>query len=182
MKARSPVNAGIICAPGPNAEIPFEHLRPRFGEIWAGEMNAGRIVRFNPKANRWTEYVLHEPISHNRRTWIDNATDPVTIWYVDHDGIMVRINHWSRSRALDPSAAGVFPFLAMREMLEKSSGLRSERIPLPSFRTAPISPTSIVIKLQLSKEKVSNFLFICLQPDETSHPVYTVFVGKCCRY
>jgi hypothetical protein len=35
--------------------------------------------------------VLPEPVSHDRRTWIDNATTPVSIWYVDHDGIMVRV-------------------------------------------------------------------------------------------
>ena len=69
----------------------YECLPDKNGEIWAGALYAGRIVRFNPKTDRWTEYVLPEPVSHDRRTWIDNSTDPVTIWYVDHDGIMVRI-------------------------------------------------------------------------------------------
>lgn len=69
----------------------YECLPDKNGEIWAGEMYAGRIVRFNPKTDKWTEYVLPEPVSHDRRTWIDNSTDPVTVWYVDHDGIMVRI-------------------------------------------------------------------------------------------
>jgi virginiamycin B lyase len=82
----------LVEYPPPTAGVSFyECLPDKNGEIWAGEMYAGRIVRFNPKANRWTEYVLPEPISHNRRTWIDNSSDPVTIWYVDHDGIMVRI-------------------------------------------------------------------------------------------
>lgn len=69
----------------------YECLPDKNGEIWAGELYAGRIVRFNPKTDRWTEYVLPEPVSHNRRTWIDNSTTPVSVWYVDHDGIMVRI-------------------------------------------------------------------------------------------
>jgi streptogramin lyase/mono/diheme cytochrome c family protein len=69
----------------------YECLPDKNGEIWAGELYAGRIVRFNPKADRWTEYVLPEAVSHDRRTWIDNSTDPVSVWYVDHDGIMVRI-------------------------------------------------------------------------------------------
>jgi virginiamycin B lyase len=69
----------------------YECLPDKNGEIWAGELYAGRFVRFNPKTDRWTEYVLPEPVSHDRRTWIDNSTDPVTVWYVDHDGIMVRI-------------------------------------------------------------------------------------------
>jgi hypothetical protein len=39
---------------------------------------------FNPKEDRWIEYVLP-------RTWIDNSTTPVTVWYVDHNGYMVRV-------------------------------------------------------------------------------------------
>jgi streptogramin lyase len=31
------------------------------GEVWAGEMHAGRYARFNPKTEQWTEYVLPEP-------------------------------------------------------------------------------------------------------------------------
>jgi virginiamycin B lyase len=69
----------------------YECLPDKNGEIWAGELYAGRIVRFNPKTDRWTEYVLPEAVSHDRRTWIDNSTNPVSIWYVDHDGIMVRM-------------------------------------------------------------------------------------------
>ncbi|OFW32863.1 MAG: hypothetical protein A3J28_06465 [Acidobacteria bacterium RIFCSPLOWO2_12_FULL_60_22] len=76
--------------PTPNISF-YEALPDKNGEIWAGEMYAGRFVRFNPRTEQWIEYVLPEPISHNRRTWIDNSTNPVTVWYVDHDGILVRI-------------------------------------------------------------------------------------------
>jgi virginiamycin B lyase len=61
------------------------------GEVWAGEMHAGRYARFNPKTEQWTEYVLPEPYGIDRETWIDNSTDPVTVWYVDHEGWIVRI-------------------------------------------------------------------------------------------
>jgi virginiamycin B lyase len=61
------------------------------GEIWGGEMHAGRYFRFNPKNQQWTEYVLPEPYGIDRESWIDNSTDPVTVWYVDHDGWIVRI-------------------------------------------------------------------------------------------
>ena len=61
------------------------------GEVWAGEMHAGRYARFNPKTGQWTEYVLPEPYGIDRETWIDNSTDPVTVWYVDHEGWIVRI-------------------------------------------------------------------------------------------
>jgi streptogramin lyase len=61
------------------------------GEIWGGEMHAGRYFRFNPKTERWTEYVLPEPYGLDRESWIDNSTTPVTVFYVDHDGWIVRI-------------------------------------------------------------------------------------------
>jgi virginiamycin B lyase len=61
------------------------------GEIWAGEMHSGRYLRFDPKTEQFTEYVLPEPYGIDRETWIDNSTNPVTVWYVDHDGWLVRI-------------------------------------------------------------------------------------------
>ena len=61
------------------------------GEIWAGELQGGRYLRFNPKTEQWTQYVLPEPYGHDRESWIDNSTNPVTVWYVDHDGWLVRI-------------------------------------------------------------------------------------------
>ncbi|MEA2989006.1 MAG: hypothetical protein QOG83_1717 [Alphaproteobacteria bacterium] len=61
------------------------------GEVWAGEMQAGRYLRFNQKTEQFIEYVLPEPYGIDRETWIDNSTDPVTVWYVDHDGWIVRI-------------------------------------------------------------------------------------------
>ena len=63
----------------------------RNGEVWAGEMHSGRYFRFNPKTINWTEYVLPEPYGIDRETWIDNSTTPVTVWYVDQEGFLVRI-------------------------------------------------------------------------------------------
>ena len=69
----------------------YEAMPDKNGEIWAGALHGGRFLRFNPRTERWIEYVMPEPYSHDRRTWIDNSTDPVTVWYVDHNGYMVRI-------------------------------------------------------------------------------------------
>jgi virginiamycin B lyase len=69
----------------------YEAMPDAKGEVWAGELHGGRMVRFNPQTERWIEYVLPEPYSHDRRTWIDNSTNPVTVWYVDTDGYLVRI-------------------------------------------------------------------------------------------
>lgn len=69
----------------------YEALPDKNGEVWTAALHAGRFMRFNPRTERWIEYLMPEPYSHNRRTWIDNSTDPVTVWYVDHNGYMVRI-------------------------------------------------------------------------------------------
>jgi virginiamycin B lyase len=69
----------------------YEMLPDNRGEVWGTALHSGRFLRFNPEKEQWTAYMLPEPFSHNRRTWIDNSTEPVTVWYVDHNGYMVRI-------------------------------------------------------------------------------------------
>ncbi len=69
----------------------YEVMPDKNGEIWAGSVNAGGFVRFNPKTDKWTFYQMPEPYAHNRRTWIDNSTTPVTVWYVDNNGYIARI-------------------------------------------------------------------------------------------
>jgi len=69
----------------------YEAMPDKRGEVWAGELHGGKMLRFNPQADHWTEYVLPEPFSHDRRTWIDNSTTPVTVWYVDHNSYVVRV-------------------------------------------------------------------------------------------
>jgi virginiamycin B lyase len=76
--------------PTPNTAL-YTARADKNGEIWAGESHSGRYARFNPKAQQWTEYVLPEPYGFDRESWIDNSTTPVTVWYVDHDGWLTRI-------------------------------------------------------------------------------------------
>jgi streptogramin lyase len=76
--------------PTPYASV-YTAQPDRNGEVWAGELHTGRYLRFNPKTERWTEYVLPEPYGFDRQSWIDNSTDPVTVWYTDHDGWIIRI-------------------------------------------------------------------------------------------
>jgi streptogramin lyase len=61
------------------------------GEVWAGEMHGGKIARFNPRTAQWIEYVLPTAWSQDYHSWIDNSTDPVTYWYGDQYGYIVRI-------------------------------------------------------------------------------------------
>jgi streptogramin lyase/mono/diheme cytochrome c family protein len=61
------------------------------GEVWAGELNGGHYLRFDPKTEQFTAYTLPEPFSMDREAWIDNSTSPVSVWYVDHDGWLVHL-------------------------------------------------------------------------------------------
>ena len=69
----------------------YEAMPDNNGDVWTGVIHAGRIMRFTPATDRWVTYPLPEPFSHNRRTWIDNSTSPVTVWYVDHNGWIVHV-------------------------------------------------------------------------------------------
>lgn len=78
--------------PSPTPYTAFYTARPdKNGEVWAGESHSGRYARFNPKTNEWVEYPLPEPYGFDRESWIDNSTDPVTVWYTDHDGWITRL-------------------------------------------------------------------------------------------
>jgi len=61
------------------------------GEVWAGELNGGHYLRFDPKTEQFIAYALPEPYAMDRESWIDNSTNPVTVWYVDHNGYIVRV-------------------------------------------------------------------------------------------
>ena len=69
----------------------YEAMPDKNGEVWGGVNFGSSVVRYNPKTDRWIDYVLPEPFSYDRRTWIDNSTTPVTVWYVDYNGYIVRL-------------------------------------------------------------------------------------------
>jgi virginiamycin B lyase len=76
----------------PTPYLTFYEAKPdKNGEVWAGAQRGGRMVRFNPKTDRWIEYQFPEPISLDWRTWVDNSTTPVSAWYGEHNGYIVRI-------------------------------------------------------------------------------------------
>jgi streptogramin lyase len=49
------------------------------------------MVRLDPKTDRWIVYEMPEPFSYDRRTYVDGSTKPVTVWYVDYNGYLVRV-------------------------------------------------------------------------------------------
>ncbi len=69
----------------------YEALPDRNGEVWAGLLHGRGYLRYNPRTDQWVEYALPEPFGHNRRAWIDETTNPVTVWYPDYQGYIVRI-------------------------------------------------------------------------------------------
>jgi virginiamycin B lyase len=77
-------------APSPVTDF-YEAMPDSNGEVWAGVLNGRQMVRFDPRSERWNVYQLPEPYSYDRRTWIDSSTHPVTVWYVDYNGVLVRI-------------------------------------------------------------------------------------------
>jgi virginiamycin B lyase len=77
-------------APSPITDF-YEAMPDNNGEVWAGVLNGRQIVRLDPRSERWTVYQMPEPYAYDRRTWIDNSTHPVTVWYVDYNGVLVRV-------------------------------------------------------------------------------------------
>jgi virginiamycin B lyase len=62
------------------------------GEIWSAWVHGPGFVRFDPAKNTWRVYDNPEPSAFARSTWVDNSTNPVTIWYPDYQmGTLVRI-------------------------------------------------------------------------------------------
>jgi len=62
------------------------------GGIWGGNIHGGGFLRYNSKQDKWTVYKNAEPSALSRHVWIDNSTDPVSVWYPDfHTGLIVRI-------------------------------------------------------------------------------------------
>ena len=61
---------------------------------WLGPVlrHSGRqMLRYNPKTDHWAAYQMPEPYSYNRRTVIDTSTKPATVWYVDYNNYLVRV-------------------------------------------------------------------------------------------
>jgi streptogramin lyase/mono/diheme cytochrome c family protein len=69
----------------------YEAMPDKNGDVWAAVLHGRQFVRFSPRTSRWSVYQLPEPFAYDRRTWIDNSTDPVTVWYDDYDGYLVRV-------------------------------------------------------------------------------------------
>ncbi len=77
-------------APSPLTDF-YEAMPDKNGEVWAGVLHGREMVRLDPKTGRWIVYQMPEPFTYDRRTYIDSSTNPVTVWYVDYNGYLVRV-------------------------------------------------------------------------------------------
>jgi streptogramin lyase/mono/diheme cytochrome c family protein len=77
-------------APHPYTDF-YEAMPDKNGEVWAGVLHGRQMLRFDPKTSHWRTYQMPEPYSYDRRTYIDASTHPVTVWYVDYNGYLVRV-------------------------------------------------------------------------------------------
>jgi streptogramin lyase/cytochrome c5 len=77
-------------APHPFTDF-YEAFPDKNGEIWAGVLHARQMLRYNPKIDHWVIYQMPEPYSYDRRTIIDNSNKTATVWYVDYNNDLVRI-------------------------------------------------------------------------------------------
>jgi len=77
-------------APHPYTDF-YEAMPDKNGEVWAGVLHGRQMLRFDPKIGKWTVYQMPEPYAYNRRTVIDTSTKPATVWYVDYNNYIVRV-------------------------------------------------------------------------------------------
>jgi streptogramin lyase len=77
-------------APHPYTDF-YEAMPDKNGEVWAGVLHGSQMLRYNPKTDHWVAYHLPEPYAYDRRTVIDTSTKPVTVWYADYNGYLVRV-------------------------------------------------------------------------------------------
>ena len=77
-------------APHPFTDF-YEAFPDKNGEIWAGVLHGRQMLRYNPKTDHWAVYQMPEPYSYDRRTIIDNSNKTATVWYVDYNNDLVRI-------------------------------------------------------------------------------------------
>ncbi len=76
----------------PNPLTDFYEAQPdKNGDVWAGVLHGRQMVRYKSKTGQWVVYQMPEPFTYDRRTYIDSSTNPVSVWYVDYNGYLVRV-------------------------------------------------------------------------------------------
>ena len=95
IEMKGPPDAQIVeyrppIAPHPYTDF-YEAMPDKNGEVWAGVLHGRQMLRLDPKTEKWTVYQMPEPYAYNRRTVIDTSTGKPTVWYVDYNNYLVRV-------------------------------------------------------------------------------------------
>lgn len=82
-------NGTIIEFPLPTPfDSPYDVVSDKNGQVWTGSMVTDRVSRLDPTNGRFSEWQL--PVDTNiRRVWVDNTTNPVTLWVGNNHGASI---------------------------------------------------------------------------------------------
>jgi virginiamycin B lyase len=67
---------------------PYDVSLDKTGHLWSGGMASDRVLRFDPQTATSVEYLLPRP-TNIRRIFIDNSTDPPTLWAGNNHGATI---------------------------------------------------------------------------------------------
>ena len=67
---------------------PYDVVTDKNGEAWTGSMLSDRVSRLDPKTGAFVEYLLPRR-TNIRRVFVDNSTDPVSIWVGNNHGAAI---------------------------------------------------------------------------------------------
>ncbi len=68
--------------------FPYDVVADKNGEVWGGSTMTDRMMRLDPKTGQITEYLL--PRNTNiRKVFVDNSTNPVTVWVGSNHGASI---------------------------------------------------------------------------------------------
>jgi streptogramin lyase len=68
--------------------VPYDVVADKNGDIWAGGMNADKILRMNTDTGKVIEYPLPR-YTNVRRVFVDDSTTPPTFWVGNNHGAAI---------------------------------------------------------------------------------------------
>jgi streptogramin lyase len=69
-------------------DSPYDVVSDKNGQVWTGSMVTDRVSRLDPATGHFSEWQL--PVDTNiRRVWVDNTTNPVTLWVGNNHGASI---------------------------------------------------------------------------------------------
>jgi virginiamycin B lyase len=69
-------------------DAPYDVIYDKNGDVWTGSMWSDRISFLDPTTGKVIDYQLPDR-TNIRRVWVDNRTDPVTLWFGNNHGASI---------------------------------------------------------------------------------------------